>query len=49
MTTFLTPDTTNYLIAGYLVMSVLIGGYVVSLIVRWRQAVQDWQEMQEDH
>jgi len=49
MTAILVPDTTNYLIAGYLVMFVLIGGYVFSLIVRWRQAVQDWQEMQQDY
>lgn len=49
MTAFLAPDTTNYLIAGYLVMFLLIGGYVISLILRWRQAVQDWQEMQEGH
>ena len=34
------PDTVNYMIAGYLVVVVMIIGYILSLILRWRKATQ---------
>jgi CcmD family protein len=35
------PDTTNYMIAGYLVISVMVIGYVISLILRWRKLAKE--------
>ncbi|MCJ7718063.1 MAG: hypothetical protein MUO54_16290 [Anaerolineales bacterium] len=35
------PDTVNYMIAGYLVVAVMIFGYILSLILRWRKAFQE--------
>ena len=34
------PDTVNYMIAGYLVVVVMIIGYISSLILRWRKATK---------
>ena len=33
----LVPDTANYMIAGYLVIGVMILGYISSLVLRWRK------------
>lgn len=30
-----TPDTVNYMIGGYIVFSVVMIGYIASLIIRW--------------
>jgi CcmD family protein len=42
------PDTLNYMIAGYLVISLLISGYILSLILRWKQAVKHYRHFQEE-
>jgi len=34
------PDTVNYMIAGYLVVVVMIIGYISSLILRLKKATQ---------
>jgi len=34
------PDTVNYMIAGYLVVVVMIIGYISNLILRWRKVTQ---------
>jgi len=36
-----TPDTSGYMIAGYIVAFSVMAIYVVSLIVRWRNLSQD--------
>jgi CcmD family protein len=36
------PDTFNYMIAGYLVISIMIFGYILSLILRWRKLAKEY-------
>ena len=45
---FFVPDTVNYMIAGYLVIAVMIPGYITSLILRWRKAHQEYVYLQKD-
>jgi hypothetical protein len=42
------PDTINYMIAGYLVISVMLIGYILSLLLRWRKTVQEYVILKED-
>jgi len=42
------PDTLNYMIAGYLVLTVVISLYIMSLIIRWRKAVTEYVKYQKD-
>lgn len=46
----MTPDTTNFMLAGYAVIFSVMAIYIVSLFLRWRNLQQDLitlQEMQE--
>jgi hypothetical protein len=36
-----TPDTSGYLIAGYLVFSVVFFGYLASLYLRWKALTRE--------
>jgi len=45
---FFVPDTVNYMIAGYLVFGVMISGYVMSLILRWRKAYREYVYLRKD-
>ncbi len=38
-----TPDTSSYMIAGYTIAFVVMGIYVASLLIRWRNLKQDLQ------
>ena len=40
-------DTLDFMIMGYGVIFVLMGGYVASLIIRWRQLRQDEQILED--
>ena len=40
---YLTPDTVNYMIAGYVVITIGIGIYLTSLVLRWRKASKAYQ------
>ena len=42
-----TPDTVNYMIAGYVVFSVVMIVYVASLIVRWNNLRQEELALKE--
>jgi len=42
------PDTANYMIAGYLVVMVMIVGYISSLILRWRKAAQKVEVLRKE-
>ncbi len=42
-----TPDTINYMILGYVVFSVCMALYLVSLVVRARNLKQDLDVLQE--
>ena len=44
----MTPDTVNYMIAGYVVITVGIGIYVSSLALRWRKTVKAYQQYIKD-
>lgn len=46
----MTPDTTNFMLAGYTVIFSVMAIYIASLFLRWRNLKQDLiilQEMQE--
>ena len=43
-----TPDTVDYMIAGYAVITLGIGTYITSLVLRWRRTVQAYQQYKED-
>ncbi len=42
------PDTVNYMIAGYLVLTVVISGYLLSLIMRWKKTSLEYQKYMKD-
>jgi len=39
---FLVPDTFDYMIAGYIVLTVVISIYLISLSMRWKKARQEY-------
>ena len=43
----MTPETTNYLIMGYVVFSVVMLVYLISLAVRQRNLKQDLETLRE--
>lgn len=43
----MTPDTTNFMLAGYAVIFSVMAIYIVSLFLRWRNLQQDLQTLQE--
>jgi hypothetical protein len=43
----LTPDTSGYMVAGFIVAFTVMGIYVASLIIRWRNLNQDQQLLEE--
>ncbi|GAB4493741.1 MAG: hypothetical protein Fur0016_30110 [Anaerolineales bacterium] len=42
-----TPDTVNYMIAGYVVFAVVMLVYIVSLVVRWNNLKREEQTLQD--
>ena len=40
-------DTANYMIAGYAISFFVMGVYVISLFVRWRNLQQDLTTLEE--
>ena len=42
-----TPDTLNYMIAGYVVLAVVLGIYLISFFVRFRSLKQDLSLFEE--
>lgn len=48
MIKLLVPDTLDYMVAGYIVVGVMVFGYVLSLILRWRKAKLEYQSYQAD-
>ncbi len=44
----LIPDTVNYMIAGYVVISVSLTLYLLSLVVRWRKAAAEYRSLSRD-
>ena len=42
-----TPDTLNYMIAGYTVFSIVMIAYLVSLYGRWRRLERDRSVLDE--
>lgn len=42
------PDTVNYMIAGYLVVVVMIFGYISSLILRMRKTTQKVEVLRKE-
>ena len=44
----LVPDTFDYMIAGYVVLSVVLSIYIASITLRWKQAAAKFLTYQED-
>ena len=42
------PDTLDYMIAGYVVLTVVISAYVISIALRWKRAAAEFRLYQED-
>jgi CcmD family protein len=42
------PDTLDYMIAGYAVISVIVSSYIVSLIWRRKKIEQDLLDLQKE-
>ena len=42
-----TPDTFNYMIAGYTVFTVVMVSYLISLYVRWRNLQREQRMLEE--
>ena len=42
-----TPDTLNYMIAGYILFSIVMIAYLVSLYVRWHKLERDQSSLDE--
>lgn len=42
-----TPDTVNYLVAGYVVFAIIMGLYLVSLYQRWRNLQNDLRNLDD--
>ena len=42
-----TPDTINYMIAGYTVFSLVMVSYLASLYTRWRKLEREQQTLDE--
>ena len=43
----ITPETTNYMIAGYTVFFVVTTFYVASLVVRWMNLKRDFLSLED--
>ncbi|MGB2964045.1 MAG: hypothetical protein WBB69_08665 [Anaerolineales bacterium] len=46
MIKLLVPDTLDYMIAGYIVVGVMVFGYILSLILRWRKAKLEYLSLE---
>ena len=44
----LTPDTVDYMIAGYVVVTLSVGLYIASLALRWKKAQKAYQLYKDD-
>ena len=42
-----TPVTSGYMIVGYIIAFAVMGMYVASLVIRWRNLNQDQQLLEE--
>ena len=42
------PDTFDYMIAGYVVLSVVISLYIASIALRWKKAAAEYRSYKED-
>lgn len=42
------PDTFNYMIAGYVVLILALGLYLLSLITRWRKSALQYRVYQRE-
>ncbi len=38
----LVPDTYDYMIAGYLILIVMLSGYILSIYSRWRKTKKEY-------
>jgi len=43
------PDTLDYMIAGYVVLTIVISIYVSSIAIRWKKTAAKYRSYQEDN
>ncbi|MCJ7735405.1 MAG: hypothetical protein MUP11_12775 [Anaerolineales bacterium] len=44
---FFVPDTWDYMIAGYLVLTVVISAYMINIAIRWKKAIKEYASYAE--
>jgi len=42
------PDTFDYMIAGYVVLTVVLSVYIASIAIRWKKSAAQLRSYQED-
>ena len=42
-----TPNNVGYMLAGFIVFSVVFTGYLVSLFIRWQNLSKEWNLLQD--
>ena len=42
------PDTLDYMIAGYVVLTLVLGAYLASLVIRWRRTLREYLHYKKD-
>jgi len=42
------PDTYDYMIAGYVVLSIVISVYIASIALRWKRAAEKFRSYQNE-
>jgi hypothetical protein len=42
------PDTLNYMIAGYIVVGLMVLGYIFSLALRWRKTKMEYLSLKKN-
>lgn len=42
------PDTLDYMIAGYVVLTVILSGYILSIYLRWKKTKNSYISYQEE-
>ena len=42
------PDTWDYMYAGYIVLTIVLGIYIGSIALRWRRAKQEFETLSDE-
>jgi len=42
------PDTFDYMIAGYVILTIVLSGYILSIFLRWKKARKIYISFKEE-